>query len=460
MCGLVTVVPKYNTRGLTYQEMTVFDTLVTIDTLRGEDSTGIFTANYNEVSIVKDVITGPQLLLTKEYKELRTLALKNGKFIVAHNRKATRGVINDRNAHPFWKDNKVVMVHNGTFNGDHKKHADTEVDSEALCHLLAEHEPSEVDQVLGKINAAYAVIWFDARDDSLNIVRNDQRPLYMWETTSSWYFSSESLMLHFAMMRCNITLPEGSRPKLLEEHEQYKFVFKESQTKLEVSKLTLPFRHSSVEDEMAAMWERYGNGATQQHHRPTHRQGNVANACAYDATKEVVLQQQQQQQQIPHTSVQHQQRMQAAAPGPLVTNSTTGPARYSGTTFGDKIVDDLGVVTMLPFSDFNKYRENFTTGAQIEFNAKNIVPLDNQQYIIYGTSDIDEDVIVGALINGDDFSKLIEINNRRQKLRGRIQVTLFKNMIGTIDTNNMAGAIIVQLNNISKIESEGEHCGC
>jgi len=456
MCGLVAVVPKYNTRGLTHQEMTVFETLVTIDTLRGEDSTGIFTANFDTVEIVKDALTGPQLLQEKEYKDLRATALKNGKFVVAHNRKATRGTINDRNAHPFYKDNKVVMVHNGTFVGDHKKHADTEVDSEAMCHLLADHAVDQVDTVLGKVSAAYALIWFDARDDSLNIIRNNERPLYVWETNTAWYFSSEAIMLHFAMMRSNVTTPDKSRPEMLEEHEHYKFVFDKTQTSLGKTKLKLPFRNE--EHDLENWYQNYGTGyrgGKQIATSPNRPLNHNTNACAYD-TKSVVesagnaANTQQQPPAHVHTSVQHEQRLQQHAKQDSVT----------GSVFSDKIVDDACTVTMLPFGDYPKYREQYTHGAEIEFDARNIVPLDNKDYIIYGTCDTDENVFIGAQITNDDFNKLIEINNKRQRLKGRIQAVVFKNLITTVNVEDMSGAFIVKLNTVSKVEPEGEHCGC
>lgn len=447
MCGLVCVVPKWNTRGLSHPEMAVFETLVTIDTLRGVDSTGIFTSNDTDVQLIKEAVTGPQLMLTTDYKELRKAAIKDGRFVVAHNRAATRGVVNDKNAHPFWKDNKVVMVHNGTFLGDHRKHADTEVDSEALCHLLAEHEPDQIDQVLSKISAAYALIWYDSRDDSLNLIRNDQRPLYMVESDTAWYFSSEYLMLQFAMVRVDIKLPKDVRPVLLAEHDHHKFSFKNNKTALITNKVTLSFRQDRHLDDLEDHWNRFG-----MQYVPHERR---AAACAYD-TKPVVNNNPVtvvtggvQQSPNGFVSQQHQQRLE----------QHTRQDKYIGNSFADKIVDDAATVPMLPWNNFNTYREAYKHGSLVDFYAKNIVSLEDNKYIVYGNSSFDDDVLVGALITGDDFTRLIEINSRTQKLRGNISVTLFKNMVTTTDIQEMSGAVIVQLNNLTKV-NEGANCGC
>jgi hypothetical protein len=93
------------------------------------------------------------------------------------------------------------LVHNGTVWGDHKKLKDVEVDSEAIAHIIASEPDPEV--ALKKINAAYALIWYDIEKKQLNIIRNKERPLAWVETPTAFYLASEGLMLDFVMRRCN-----------------------------------------------------------------------------------------------------------------------------------------------------------------------------------------------------------------------------------------------------------------
>jgi hypothetical protein len=176
------------------------DQLLTLDTLRGEDSTGVFlTNNLGNVGLAKDVVTGGQFVQTDEYQVLRKRAFQDGAFFIGHNRKATRGSITDTNAHPFWVEDKLVLVHNGSYFGSHKELADTEVDSEAIAKHLAKAD--DLEKALQKVNAAYALIWYDVDAKELRIACNGQRPLHWTEDHGAYYISSESEILEFVLKR-------------------------------------------------------------------------------------------------------------------------------------------------------------------------------------------------------------------------------------------------------------------
>lgn len=201
MCGLVGMISKWR-GGFNQNNFEFFNHLLYMDALRGEDSTGVFAVdNIGNVRIAKSAEPSAKFMVSDEYKALRTVALQRGWAFIGHNRKATRGAINDENAHPFWVDDKLVLVHNGTMFGDHKKLADVEVDSHAIAHVLAEE--SDPEKALQKINAAYALIWYDIQNKRLHMVRNDQRPLCWVETHSAIYFASEGDMLAFTARRTN-----------------------------------------------------------------------------------------------------------------------------------------------------------------------------------------------------------------------------------------------------------------
>ena len=117
MCGIVGVVSKH-TNGFSSPEMDMFQNMLFVDTMRGWDSTGVFGVdNYGNVGIAKAAMHGADFICTKEFKEFKSHAIKNGIFAVGHNRAATRGTINDENAHPFYVEDKIVLVQNGSWRG-------------------------------------------------------------------------------------------------------------------------------------------------------------------------------------------------------------------------------------------------------------------------------------------------------------------------------------------------------
>jgi Glutamine amidotransferase domain len=204
MCGIVSIICK-NSYGFSSTDLDVFETLLLVDTLRGNDSTGVFLVDNNgNVDIAKSTDCGATFLKSNEWSDIRKKALRCGFALVGHNRKATRGTITDENAHPFWVEDKLVLVHNGSMWGSHKHLADTEVDSHAIAHVLA-NEP-DTEKALQTINAAYALIWYDIQGKKLNVIRNKERPLHHVATTNTWIMASEDSMLDFATKRHRSTI--------------------------------------------------------------------------------------------------------------------------------------------------------------------------------------------------------------------------------------------------------------
>lgn len=202
MCGLVGLINKAN-HGFTKEQQDVFSTLLLVDYVRGPDSTGIFlVTNQGDVHVRKEASDPIGYMASEEYREVMKKAWSRGAALIGHNRKATRGVVNDENAHPFVVDNNIVLVHNGTLWGDHKKIADVEVDSHAIAHAI--HENGDVQAVMNSIDGAYALIWYDFKNKKLNFLRNKERPLWVCETWSSWLWASERAMLDFVIARHGI----------------------------------------------------------------------------------------------------------------------------------------------------------------------------------------------------------------------------------------------------------------
>jgi len=208
MCGIVAIISSCS-NGFTDKERKAFTDMLFVDTLRGWDSTGVFSVDYDgDVNILKAAMTGPNFINTQEYGKWHQELWSTGIMAVGHNRAATRGTVNDTNAHPFWVDDNIVLVQNGTWNGSHKHVKDTEVDTEALAHLI--HEGETVEKALQKIDAAYALIWFNVKEKTLYAIHNFQRPLCIaYAKEGTVFLASEVSTILFAASRQNIPLSEA-----------------------------------------------------------------------------------------------------------------------------------------------------------------------------------------------------------------------------------------------------------
>lgn len=261
----------------------MFDEMLFADTLRGKDSTGVFGVNnLGNVGIVKDAVTAEAFLETPDYKKLRADLYREGWAVVGHNRKATRGEITDVNAHPFWEEDKLVLVHNGTYFGDHKKLADTVVDSHAIAIHLAKNIEN-YEAALREVNAAYALIFYDIENKKLQVIRNKDRPLFKVETTSCYYLASEPGILQWILHRHNETKVGKIEP--LEELTLYTWELLGSNGyDTKEKKLDCSFRYSGTqaqnetwESDMCdwyggRQWNRHQHNAYQQQfrHTPVH----------------------------------------------------------------------------------------------------------------------------------------------------------------------------------------------
>jgi len=219
MCGIVGIASAY-TNGFSSPEADAFDRMLFLDTFRGPDSTGVFGIDrHANVGILKEASMAPNFMSTKEYKEWRGKLISSGVFAVGHNRAATRGTIKDENAHPFYIEDNIVLVQNGTFYGDHRHLKNTEVDTEAIAHVI--HEEGDVEKALNRINSAYALVWFNVKEKSLNLIRNEQRPLHVAYTASgAFLFASEAETLNYVIAKAGWKMKH--EPYMMKEHSLLK----------------------------------------------------------------------------------------------------------------------------------------------------------------------------------------------------------------------------------------------
>lgn len=219
MCGIVGWITTDKQRCETDRSKYLYQALVA-GALRGEDSTGIFLVEHavdgkpQEASWLKNAISGNEFVQTKDYFEM-TASMSHIKYAIGHNRSATVGSVSTNNAHPF-QEGPITLVHNGTLSTTYtlpKTQHDlgVKVDSHAICHNLATHS---VEEVVRSLDGAFALVWHDSRDDSLNMVRNAQRPLHLMPATDQdcIYIASEAEMLWWLAKRIRIGLGKIYQP--------------------------------------------------------------------------------------------------------------------------------------------------------------------------------------------------------------------------------------------------------
>jgi len=203
MCGLVGIIAKNPNKGMYYKQRTMFEEMLYLDTLRGDDSTGAFIVNkYGNVKWAKETGPASSFIENQQFKSTVSDVVTNGVMLVGHNRKATKGATTDENAHPFVESN-IIMVHNGTIANQKELHKTAEVDSHAICHAMVEHG---VREALGKVDGAYAIIAYDIEKKQLYLARNVQRPLWIGETADFYLIASEPWMFYGAAWRAQIKI--------------------------------------------------------------------------------------------------------------------------------------------------------------------------------------------------------------------------------------------------------------
>ena len=201
MCGIVGMISK-NQNGFFKNEVDGFHQLLWADQLRGTNGTGVFFDTGKEktmVHIIKDALPASQFLYDKEYDKIDTTLIKSSRFIIGHNRAATKGSVTKANTHPF-RERNITLVHNGTLL-THKELGDKEVDSHAIAESMSKIGYKET---IKKIDGAFALVWFDTKEGTLNLCRNSQRPLSIVETKDCYIISSEATLGEWIADRNNM----------------------------------------------------------------------------------------------------------------------------------------------------------------------------------------------------------------------------------------------------------------
>ena len=196
MCGIIALISK-EARGLYMYDREIFEESLVADTVRGMDSTGVFSVSMkNELHVVKQGIDAITFMRSPSYKEWAT-KVPSYRAMVGHNRKATSGDVNSKNAHPF-KEGNITLVHNGMLFNAKEINKEVDVDSHALCHSFATKGAKET---LKDVSGAFALIWYDLAKKEMYLWRNSDRPLALVELSDKIVVASEINMIKWILER-------------------------------------------------------------------------------------------------------------------------------------------------------------------------------------------------------------------------------------------------------------------
>lgn len=194
MCGLVGyVITKEGTFKYDREKyVRFFRKGLYLDTLRGYDSTGVakVPAKAGVAEVYKKAVPGYDFLDLRSANRFLTDA-SDCVAVMGHNRAATKGGVNSNNAHPF-EHGSVTMMHNGTLTSMYGLQGKFDVDSEAICYTLSVVEGDKATKkLLEDLTGAFALVWHDSRDNSLNFARNEERPFCYQATAEGLLYASE-----------------------------------------------------------------------------------------------------------------------------------------------------------------------------------------------------------------------------------------------------------------------------
>ncbi|CAM6031252.1 unnamed protein product [Sphagnum compactum] len=186
--------------------------LNSFDVVRGHHSTGTAVVKRfdSEIEMAKAAVPSPMFIGLKEYQDLMNKA--SLKVIIGHNRYATIGEKIPQNAHPFKFPN-LVGAHNGTIDSwslrDLEDSGQFGTDSEALYNSISK---IGIKSTIEKMTGAWALSWFDKDNNTMNLLRNDKRPLYYTysDDRETMFWASEATMLEWILKRNRIKLYENS----------------------------------------------------------------------------------------------------------------------------------------------------------------------------------------------------------------------------------------------------------
>ncbi len=207
MCGLVGVIKQ----NMTLSYYSKFKDLMAIAQLRGDDGAGIISVPKGKdgeeiphVNIKRTTWSSGHLVTLQDFDDV-TKGDRSALF--GHARQPTKGGSTLENVHPHRIEN-IILMHNGTMSHvGGKAVPQGKSDSKEIAKYLVDHPIEEfVDNSYG----AYCLTWVDLKKQTINFIRNGERPLWFCEekstqmegsTTDAFFWASELWMLQCTLAR-------------------------------------------------------------------------------------------------------------------------------------------------------------------------------------------------------------------------------------------------------------------
>lgn len=208
MCGIAGVMGS----GIQGPDLEVLRDLSKVLVVRGQDGAGILQgASYTGGNLFTTIEkTGQEMAYLMWYHAKskngdRTLFRNiTDNFFCIHVRAATKGSINDANAHPFEFDN-IIGMHNGTLKDNKYLYDPTITDTEMM---FADMDRRGVEDVLRDLDkgSAYAIVVLDKKRNEFIFARNAMRPFFITynQKRNVIYYASEIGMLKWILDRNGI----------------------------------------------------------------------------------------------------------------------------------------------------------------------------------------------------------------------------------------------------------------
>lgn len=201
MCGLSGVMSST----ISWQEEGMFKDLLSVSSLRGYEGSGVIVSQKKvlrqnpAIRCIRTPLISGALANSAELAELFKPSIN---AIIGHARWPTRGGNDIHAVHPH-RAGHIIGVHNGTLNKVAGNDVKDQSDSKLLFESFAKIGVKET--ILG-CEGAYALVWIDENEQTLNFLRNGQRPLFFknvgWQKNiSTLYWASEREMLDFVFKR-------------------------------------------------------------------------------------------------------------------------------------------------------------------------------------------------------------------------------------------------------------------
>jgi predicted glutamine amidotransferase len=202
MCGICGVASEF----LGQSEVKKYMELMHLSVLRGWEGSGTVFVDEGKnlrTRTIRSMANGTQLILSQKFSAIARDGRKQ--LLLGHTRFPTRGKKILENIHPHTFGH-IVGVHNGTFkqvNGKHLWGSDRS-DSSLIFEDIATRGFNEA---IKTCEGAYAMVWMDTKERTLNFIRNDERPLWFARTKSegTMYWASDKDYLTTVLNDVEIT---------------------------------------------------------------------------------------------------------------------------------------------------------------------------------------------------------------------------------------------------------------